>query len=350
MNNHSTFLKKSNSNTEFEKNKFIEEYVNKGISIIPVNDNKLPYIQWKPYQDKLPEPEEIYSWYFDYPGFNVGIVTGGISNFYSLDFDTYEAFKVFPDEYKNSALTKTKRGLHLNFLSERNYPGKILNIKDYKVEFKGMGQYVIEPYANIQGFEYKVINPLSMIKNIPHFIEDLLRDEKFEKLQKSEPQNIAWKYNGKQACIKQILSKGIEEGERERTLFILYSLLIRNRNSEKYAQSMIIKKNNLLKNSLPEKEIMNIFKKDYNHLGCGYIRSNLPWIRCAGCEYLKEVIVKMDFRKMLFDSRLTEKDKQIAFELYIEDKNDKTEIAKSVKGTRLQVYRSIERLKKAGYL
>jgi len=342
-----TFAIDFQENFTLEKNKLIEEYVNRGFSIIPVNDNKLPLISWRSYQNKQPDPEEIYNWYFDYPGFNIGIITGGISNFYSLDFDNLESFRSFPDECKNTAITQTKRGLHLNFLSKSSYPGKILNIKDYKVEFKGTGQFVIEPYSKIQGFEYKVINPLSMIQNLPAFITDLLEKEKEKEIPIPELQ-INWQFKGTQGCIKQILNRKLAEGERERSLFALYNLLVKS-NDVKYSQYLIVKKNKLLKDPLPEKEVLNIFKQTYNSIGCAYVKGNLPWVKCEGCQYQKEAIAGMDFYKVFFSKELKERDKQVYYKLMIEKANKET-IARQLEIKRLQVYRSIDKLKKEGFL
>jgi hypothetical protein len=346
-----TFAIDFQENFTLEKNKLIEEYINKGFSIIPINDNKLPLISWKQYQNKQPEAYEIYNWYFNYPGFNIGIITGGISNFYSLDFDNFESFRSFPDEYKNSALTETRKGLHLNFLSKSSYPGKILNINDYKVEFKGQGQFVIEPPSIINGFEYKSINPLSKIKDLPNFITDLLereRENREKEKDKEKEKIVNWQFKGTQGCIKQILNRELIEGERERSLFTLYNLLVKS-NDIKYAQYLVVKKNELLKDPLKEVEVLNIFKQtSYNKIGCLYIRGNLPWISCKGCQYFKEAT--MDFRDVYYSKSLTDKDKKVYFELKVMDTKTKEEIARHIEISRMQVYLSIEKLKKEGFL
>jgi len=175
-----------------ERTKLIEEYVQRGLSIIPLNNEKKPLIDsWKQYQTRQPKPKKILKWLLDFPNFNVGIITG-FGGFYSLDFDSLEVFKNFPDEYKNTALTQTRRGVHLNFYSEKKYTGKTLKINGFKVEFKGLGQYVVEPPAIIDGFEYKIINPLSQIKTLPSFVTDLL--EKEEEKEKRKHQQMKHKH------------------------------------------------------------------------------------------------------------------------------------------------------------
>jgi predicted DNA-binding transcriptional regulator len=347
MNNYNDLFTKSNTLTELKKNKLIEDYINRGFSIIPVNDNKLPLIKWKQYQNKQPEPYEIYNWYFDFPNFNTGIITG-FGGFYSVDFDNLEAFKNFPDEYKNTALTETKRGIHLNFYSKGNYAGTILKVNDFKVEFKGTSQYVIEPPSIIGDFEYRAINPLSMIKDLPHFITDLLEKEKEKEIPIPELQ-INWQFKGTQACIKQILNRELMEGERERSLFALYNLLLKS-NDIKYSQYLVVKKNRLLKQPLPEKEVLNIFKqKAYNSIGCAYIKGNLPYISCEGCKWQKEAIEGMDFSKVIENKKLTDRDIRVFYKLVIQKANKET-IAKQLEIKRLQVYRSIDKLKKEGFL
>ena len=337
-----------------ERTKLIAEYVQRGLSIIPLNDEKKPLIDsWKQYQTRQPKPKKILKWLLDFPNFNVGIITG-FGGFYSLDFDSLEAFKNFPDEYKNTALTQTRRGMHLNFYSGKKYAGKILKINGFKVEFKGLGQYVVEPPAIIDGFEYKIINPLSQIKTLPSFVTDLLeKEEEKEKKKTSTNESqaqINWEYKGTQACIRQILDRELVVGERDESLFILYNLLAKS-NDEKYAQHIVRKKNDLLKQPLPEKEILNIFnEKLYTFMGCDFVKRNLPWIKCEGCRWQREAIESVDFYKVLFSKKLKERDKQVYYKLVIEKADNKEAIARELGVGRREIYRSIERLKKEGFL
>jgi len=55
------------------------------------------------------------------------------------------------------------------------------------------------------------------------------------------------KYHGQKVdCIRQILSRDLEEGERNNSLFILYNLLLQNKNTGEYSKKLVIEKNGSL--------------------------------------------------------------------------------------------------------
>ena len=61
--------------------------VDSGFSLIPIGLDKRPRIPtWKPYQERLPTPEELTRWWYDGPP-AWAVVTGGISGVVILDFD-----------------------------------------------------------------------------------------------------------------------------------------------------------------------------------------------------------------------------------------------------------------------
>ena len=293
-------------------------------------------ISWKEYQHRRPEPEEVLKWYFDFPDFNIGIATG-FAGFYSLDFDNIEAYKNFPNEYKNTATTQTLRGFHLNFYSEAVFKSQIIKINGFDVEFKGLGSYVIEPYSVIQGIPYRPIIPIDKIAKLPNFIIDKLQETETHR-----PTLIKWKYQGKQACIKQILERDLKEGERELSLFALYNLLIRE-NSIDYSKQIILKKNNTLKKPLEEKELKHIFEEKPYSFGCSFIRSNLPYVKCAGCPYFT-----FDFSQVLLSNQYTETEKKVIYIFLVMGIKNISQISKMIGISRMQVYNCINSLRRKG--
>lgn len=332
------FLK--NQEPEEAKKQFIEKYQSYGFSFFPVDGNKKPLISWKEYQHRRPEPEEVLKWYFDFPDFNIGIATG-FAGFYSLDFDNIEAYKNFPNEYKNTATTQTLRGFHLNFYSEAVFKSQIIKINGFDIEFKGLGSYVIEPYSVIQGIPYRPIIPIDKIAKLPNFIIDKLQEEPHKSIEPHRPL-IRWKYQGKQACIRQILDRDLKEGERELSLFSLYNLLTKE-NSIDYAKQIILKKNNTLRSPLPEKELKHIFEEKPYKFGCSFIRSNLPYIKCEGCPYFKN-----NFTKIYLSSEFTETEKKVLYILAGLGIKDTSQIAKQIGISRMQVYNCIHSLRRKG--
>jgi len=340
------------------KNTLLKEYFKRGYSIIPVGNDKKPLIKWKPYQDRKATQEEIYSWSFDYPGFNVGVVTGKISGLYSLDFDTPESYKAFPDELKSTTQTQTARGYHLLYSADQRLQGQNLIINDHKVEFKGQGQYSIEPSSIINGYPYKFITPLTDLKKLPSFIEDLL-------YQANDREAIRWTYKGKQDCVRQILEKELLPGERENTFFILKNLLLQGRNTKEYIRRIMISKNKALKDPLPESELMAILKQEPYKVSCSTVKGSLPYIDCKSCKYYKEVRMKIQIPDLWDIARkdFTSAEKSVMLEILakqiLDERNNrpttktinqinKTELARTLKVSRQAIYDAINSLKKKG--
>jgi len=93
------------------------------------------------------------------------------------------------------------------------------------------------------------------------------------------------KYHGKKAdCIRQILSRDLQVGERNNNLFILYNLLLQNKNTEEYSKKLVFKKNRSLSTPLTESELKEVCRKAYKY-GCSGVRSKLAYIECEACEY-----------------------------------------------------------------
>ena len=93
------------------------------------------------------------------------------------------------------------------------------------------------------------------------------------------------KYHGQKVdCIRQILSRDLEEGERNNSLFILYNLLLQNKNTKEYSKKLVIEKNGSLSEPLTELELKRVCWKAYNY-GCSGIRNKLAYIKCEACEY-----------------------------------------------------------------
>ena len=153
------------------------------------------------------------------------------------------------------------------------------------VELFSDGQQVVAPPSKINGVTRTFEAPLEMMLPFPGRLYN-----KQEKKQTTVTSSlyIAPKlpgYNGKNvSCISQILSRALQEGERTNSLFILYNLLLQNRNDKEYSQKIIIDKNKALNEPLTDKEVANIFKKVYKY-GCSNIMGKLPYINCNNCKF-----------------------------------------------------------------
>lgn len=93
------------------------------------------------------------------------------------------------------------------------------------------------------------------------------------------------KYHGQKVdCIRQVLNRDLEEGERNDSLFILYNLLLQNKNTEEYSKKLVIEKNGSLSKPLTGMDLKKVYRKAYNY-GCAGIRDKLNYIKCEACEY-----------------------------------------------------------------
>jgi len=276
--------------------KIIEAYFKNGYSLIPLKTNtKIPAISWKQYQKKKASYEEVLSWSFKFPGYNLGIVTGQISKLVVVDIDDLailpKLLKELP-ELKQTTKVKTTRGFHFYFSLNGN--GKVKATKNFlglKVELFSDGQQVVAAPSKINGVTRTFEAPLEMMLPFPSRLYN-----KQEKKQttvtsslyitpKEAPGFKIPTYNGKDvSCIRQILSRALQEGERTNSLFILYNLLLQNRNDKEYSQKIIIDKNKALNEPLTDKEVANIFKKVYKY-GCSNIMGKLPYINCNNCKF-----------------------------------------------------------------
>lgn len=187
---------------------------------------------------------------------------------------------------------KTKRGYHFYF-NDTNINGNGINstnnFLNLKIELRYKGMYSVAPPSTVENFSYCFEIPLSEMLAFPKTIL-----EKIEKKEGDQAINTEHKsknilklprFNTRGAdCIEQIIERQLRVGERDSSLFILYNLLLQNRNTEDHSKKIVTLVNNLLINPLTEKEVKNIFKRTYN-FKCSTIREKLPFINCSNCQY-----------------------------------------------------------------
>jgi hypothetical protein len=124
-----------------------------GVKIPPKGFSVLPY------RERLATEDEIKSWWSDNPNYNVGIITGKLSNLFVVDIDTEEGFKNINEYIPDSIVTPTvatpRGGQHLFF----KYPvGNDITIGAGAIagtDFRGEGGYVVgSPSINGNGKAY----------------------------------------------------------------------------------------------------------------------------------------------------------------------------------------------------
>ena len=266
----------------------INEYLKYEYSLIPVNGEKKPYVYWKPYQYKKANTEDIFGWYNKFPDVNIGIVTGNISKLAVIDVDDLNllpGLKEYLPELKETTRVRTRRGYHYYFSLNGEYVKNSNSLFGKRLELKSNGSYVVAPPSIINAHQYVYEIPLSEMLPIPKLLIEKERESVSCPEDRGHKAFKIPKYHGRKVdCIRQILSRDLEEGERDNSLFILYNLLIQNKNTEEYSKKLVIRKNRSLSKPLTESDLKKVYRKAYNY-GCSGIRDKLAYIKCESCGY-----------------------------------------------------------------
>ncbi len=198
-------------------------------------------------------------------------------------------------ELKETTRVRTRRGYHYYFSLNGEQVKSTNSLFGKKIELKSNGSYVVAPPSIIKAHRYVYEIPLSEMLTVPKLLvkKDLsmCRHTQVGKEltpcvegRKHKTFKIP-KYHGQKVdCIRQVLSRDLEEGERNNGLFILYNLLLQNKNTDEYSKKLVIGKNGSLSNPLSESNLKNTYRKAYNY-GCSGIRDKISYIKCEACEY-----------------------------------------------------------------
>jgi len=266
----------------------INEYLRNGYSLIPVSNEKISYIRWRKYQRQRANIEDIFDWYDKFSNVNIGIVTGEISKLAVIDVDDInllpELEELLP-EIKETTRVRTRRGYHYYFSLNGDYVKSTNNLFGKRLELRSNGKYVVAPPSIIKNHQYVYEIPLSEMLPIPKI---LIKKEKdlVSYVEDRKDKNYKMpKYHGQEVdCMRQILSRELEVGERDNGLFVLYNLLLQNNNEKDYSKNIVLTKNKSLTKPLNDKEIEEIFKKSYKYK-CSSIGEKLPFVNCDNCKF-----------------------------------------------------------------
>ena len=198
-------------------------------------------------------------------------------------------------ELKETTRVRTKRGYHYYFSLNGEQVKSTNSLFGRRLELKSNGTYVVAPPSIIKAYQYVYEIPLSEMLPIPKLLieKDLSACGHTQAGREPAPcvegrKHKTFKipkYHGQKVdCIRQILSRDLEEGERNNSLFILYNLLLQNKNRKEYAKKLVVKKNRSLSKPLTELNLEKVYRKAYNY-GCSDIRDKLTYIKCDNCKY-----------------------------------------------------------------
>jgi len=126
-------------------NPWITKYLSLGWSLIPIRPkSKEPLIPWAEFQKRRATLTEVEMWFTKYPGMNLGVVTGEISNLCVVDADGQEGLKSLVQLQLTSSVTVlTGKGKQLYFLCKENIKNAV-RIKP-GIDIRGDGGFVVLP-------------------------------------------------------------------------------------------------------------------------------------------------------------------------------------------------------------
>jgi hypothetical protein len=194
------------------------DYVEIGWSVIPLQfKDKRPLIEWKEFQNRKAEADEVKGWFRRWPETNLGIVTGVISGLVVIDVDPqHEGKKSLAKlEKKHGPLPPTIESLtggggqHLYF----SHPGIRTPNKaglEPGIDIRGDGGYIVAPpslhpsgkhYRWVKGHDPKTISAAQL----PDW---LLHDLKENGKATGHPMSY-W---------RRVIREGVPQGERNNTI------------------------------------------------------------------------------------------------------------------------------------
>jgi hypothetical protein len=158
-------------------------YQELGWSVIPIPPKtKQPNLSWKKYQKKAASQSQIKKWWTEKPDYNIGIITGAISEVIVVDIDSFEGQEV----YRNTigAIPNTIRqttgkpgALHALFKHNgTNIPNAVGLLDGVDIRADG-GLIIAAPSIHPNGSQYKwLIDPTEMgLDDLMDIPEELLK-------------------------------------------------------------------------------------------------------------------------------------------------------------------------------
>lgn len=172
-----------------------------GWSIIPVDNNKKPLIDWKEFQERIASVEEIKDWFKKWPKANIAVVTGAISDLVVLDIDAKHNRSVSEFKIPLTVCSRTGGGgTHAFF----RHPGKKVpnssgTLFGLGVDVKGDAGYVVLPpskHASGKNYSWEELcSPweIELVKMPEWFTEKVFPDLKLpeEKLWQKHPSEVS---------------------------------------------------------------------------------------------------------------------------------------------------------------
>ena len=123
------------------------EYLDRGFSVIPVKRaDKRPYIKWEEFQYRLPTPEEVETWWSQFPEANVAIICGEVSGIFCVDADGPAGIAWMNTHLpKTGVYSVTSKGVHAIYKIAADQVVRNAVRLAPEVDIRGNGGYFVAP-------------------------------------------------------------------------------------------------------------------------------------------------------------------------------------------------------------
>jgi len=231
-------------------------------SVIPIRQDKKPFIPWAKYQTDRADENTLREWWANWPGANIGLVTGEVSGIDVVDCDSQagvDALNEFLPDTLLTPIAETPKGYHYYFKHRKGLSNgvRILNDCDLRTD----GGYIIAPPSNNgKGKAYKW--KINLTETDPVSIPEML----FSVLQAGNSNtnvfnSTLYKGSPPQVVNRPPLSSKVvidfQKGSRDNSLFHVANYLVRGGMPVEEIQQLLALINLKLCNPpLPDKEIL----------------------------------------------------------------------------------------------
>jgi hypothetical protein len=189
------------------------------------------------YRERLATEDEIRQWWKEDPNYNIGIVTGKLSNLFVIDIDKYKpeyseetVMRYIPDSIQTAIDKSPRGGEHLYFQYPKDCDPTIHSDTLPAVDYRGEGGYILAPPSKFQGLSSSwVINPseISLPAPPPLFISLLSSINK-------DNTNYIYRENSKSqipsdklSSLSTLSTNVFTVGRRDQDMFHLANILVK---------------------------------------------------------------------------------------------------------------------------
>lgn len=139
------------------------EYVDRGLSVIPVGRDKKPLVAWEQFQHRRATDEELAEWFERWPEANVAIITGHISGLVVVDADGEQGMNWLATNMPVTGVyARTGKGVHGYFRLNGQEVRNRARLAP-EVDVRGEGGYVVAPPStHASGRPYEFVFPDGM--------------------------------------------------------------------------------------------------------------------------------------------------------------------------------------------